>query len=136
MIAAFALKLMEWFALDAKPAKWLAWAIAIVALLAVLGIGKCTYDANVIDSHEAKTSAKLERTGRQADTSAAQRAAARRRAEVTAREEFDNATAGIPDNGLTDRQRIDLCRELHEAGTDTSLIPECGNAGARGQARP
>ncbi len=119
-----------------RAARPIAWAIVIGAVLILAGVGKCTYDANVIGAHEAKTSAKLERTGRQADTSAAQRAAARRRAEATARKEFDNATAGLPDNGLSDRQRIDLCRELHDAGTDTSLIPECGHAGAGGQARP
>lgn len=134
MIAAFALKLMEWFALDAKSAKWLAWAIAIVALLAVLGIGKCTYDANVIGTHEANTSAKLERTGRKADASAAQRAEARRRAEAAAREEFDNATSGLPDNGLSPRQRLDICRELREAGTDTALLAECGDVRAGAEA--
>lgn len=119
-----------------RAARPVSWAIVVIAALLLAGVGKCTYDASVINTHEAKTSAKLERTGRQADTSAAQRAAARRRAEATARKEFGNATAGIPDNGLSDRQRIDLCRELHDAGTDTSLIPECDNAGAGGEARP
>lgn len=136
IIAGLALKLMEWFSLDAKPAKWLAWAFAILLVLALLGIGKCTYDANVIETHEAKTSAKLERTGRKADASAAQRAEARRRAEATARKEFDNATAGIPDNGLSDRQRIDLCNELRDGGVDTSVIPECGDVRAGAKAAP
>lgn len=134
VVASFALKLMEWLAIDAKPARWLAWTVAILAALALLGMGKCTYDANVIGKHEAKTSAKLERSGRQADTSAAQRAEARRRAEELARKEFNNATAGIPDNGLSDRQRIDLCDELREAGAP--LIPECRDVRAGAQARP
>lgn len=132
MIAVLALKLME-MGLGAKAAEALAWAIVVVAALALLGIGKCTYDGNVIEDHEATTSAKLERSGRQADASAAQRAEARRRAEAQARKDFDNATAGVPDNGLSDRQRIDLCRELREAGTDTALIPECGDVRTGGQ---
>lgn len=138
LVAALGLKLMEKLAINAKPAKWLAWAIVIVgaALLAWSAVTAWTalHDAKVIETHEAKTSAKLERTGRQADTSAAQRAAARRRAEATARKEFDNATAGLPDNGLTDRQRIDLCNELLEAGAP--LIPECRDVRAGAQARP
>lgn len=131
MIAVLALKLMELLSINAKPAKWLAWAIVIVgaALLAWGAITAWTalHDAKVIENHEAKTSAKLERTGRQADASAAQRAAARRRAEATAREDFNNAANGIPDHGLTARQRLDLCRELLDAGTDPALIPECGD---------
>lgn len=119
-----------------RAARPLAWVIVIVAALTLIGVGKCTYDANVIETHEAKTSAKLERTGRKADASAAQRAEARRRAEATARKEFDNATAGIPDHGLSDRQRLDLCNELHDGGVSTALIPECRDVRAGAQAAP
>lgn len=136
MIAILAFKLMEMLSINAKPARRIAWVIVIAAVVAVLGIGKCTYDANVVENHEAKTSAKLERSGRKADASAAQRAESRRRVEATAREEFDNATAGIPDQGLTDRQRLDLCRELLDAGTDPTLIPECGDVRAGAKTRP
>ena len=136
MIAVLALKLMEWLSINAKPARWIAWAIVILAVLALLGVGKCTYDANVIENHEAKTSAKLERTGRKADASAAQRAEARRRVEANARKEFDNATAGIPDHGLSDRQRIDLCNELRDGGVDTTVIPQCGDVRAGAKAAP
>ncbi len=136
MIAVLALRLMDLLSINAKPARRLAWVIVIAAVVAVLGIGKCIYDANVVENHEAKTSAKLERSGRKADASAAQRAEARRRAEATKREEFDNATAGIPDQGLTDRQRIDLCGELLDAGTDPALIPECGDVRTGAKTRP
>lgn len=136
MIASLALKLMELFSINAKPARWIAWAIVIAAVVAVLAIGKCTYDGNVVENHEAKTSAKLERSGRKADASAAQRAEARRRVEATEREEFDNATASIPDQGLTDRQRVDLCRELFDAGTNPALIPECGDVRTGAKTRP
>lgn len=140
LVAALSLKLMEKLTIDARPAKWLAWAIFVGGAF-LIGWGAvatwtAVHDAGVIEKHEAKTSAKLERSGRQADASAAQRADARRRAEATARKEFDNATAGIPDNGLSDRQRIDLCNELREAGTNTALIPECGDVRAGTQARP
>jgi hypothetical protein len=119
-----------------RAARPLAWAIVVVVALILAGVGKCTYDANVITTHEAKTSAKLERTGRKADASAAQRAEARRRAEAIARKEFDNATAGIPDNGLSDRQRLDLCNELRDGGVDTTVIPECRDVRAGAQAAP
>ncbi|MBN8844780.1 MAG: hypothetical protein J0H88_16185 [Sphingomonadales bacterium] len=135
MIALLALKLME-AGVGAKAARPIAWAIVIALAAALLAVGKCTYDANVIENHEAKTSAKLERTGRQADASAAQRAEARRRAEATARKEFDNATAGIPDQGLSDRQRIDLCNELRDGGVATALIPECRDVRTGAQAAP
>lgn len=138
MIGALAYWLVRW--VDPRAARPIAWAIVIIGagLLAWGAIAAWTslHAAKVIESHEAKTSAKLERTGRQADASAAQRAEARRRAEETARKEFDDATAGIPDNGLSDRQRIDICRELREAGTDTALVPECGDVRTGGQARP
>jgi hypothetical protein len=119
-----------------RVAPLLCWgALALLIGLAVV-LWLTARDAEVIKNHEAKTSAKLERTGRQADTSAAQRVQARRRAEDTARKDFDNATAGIPDQGLSDRQRLDLCRELRDAGTDTALLPECSDVRAGGQAGP
>lgn len=124
----------------ARAARPLAWGIVVVVaiLLAAGAVAVWTsrHDAAVIENHEAKTSAKLERTGRQADASAAQRAEARRRAEEAARKEFDNATAGIADNGLTDRQRIDLCRELRAGGVAEALIPECRDVPTGGQAAP
>lgn len=109
--------------------------ILLIAAIAVVG-WFALHDAQVIENHEAKTSAKLERTGRQADASAAQRVETRRRAEATARKDFDNATAGIPDNGLTVRQRIDLCRELHDGGVDTTVIAECSDVRAGEEAAP
>jgi hypothetical protein len=129
MIALLALKLSEYVGI--RAARPLAWALvfitAVLLALAAKSIFFSRHDAKVIENHEATTSAKLERSGRKADASAAQRAEVRRRAEAQARKDFDNATAGVPDNGLSDRQRIDLCRELLEAGTDTALIPECGD---------
>jgi len=119
-----------------RIAPFLFWSALVLLIGLAIALWLSARNAEVIENHEAKTSAKLERTGRQADTSAAQRAEARRRAEDTARKDFDNATAGIPDSGLTLRQRIDLCRELHDAGTDTSLVPECTDVRAGGQARP
>lgn len=124
--------------IDVRAARPLAWAIMLVIVAIVVFGGSRIYlasrDAQVIENHEAKTSAKLERTGRQADTSAAQRVETRRRVEGKEREEFDNATAGMPDEGLTDRQRLDLCRELREAGAP--VVPECRDVRTGAKARP
>ncbi len=140
MIAVLALKLMELLSIDAKPARRIAWVVVIVVgALLTLGAVKAYFaihDANVVENHEAKTSAKLERSGRKADASAAQRAEARRRVEATAREDFNNAANGIPDHGLTARQRLDICRELLDAGTDPALIPECGDVRTGAKTRP
>lgn len=88
---------------------------AILVAGLVLGAVKlwfARHDAAVIGQHETKIQAEIERGARQADGDAFARDAARRAAEREARKEFDDASKNLPDRGLSDRQRLDLCREL------------------------
>lgn len=123
--------------IPAVAAQPLAWMILGLFVVLALWLGLASRDGGIIAKHETEIEAAIQRDGRAADTSAVLRAEARRRVEEEARDEFNAATAHLPDAGLTDRQRLDLCRELRQAGTDTGLIPECRNvhpgteAGAR-----
>ena len=53
MIALIAMKLME-TGLGPRVAKLASWAIVALLAVSLLLIGKCTYDANVIEKHSAK----------------------------------------------------------------------------------
>lgn len=99
--------------------------VVILASLAGIVIWFDRHDAKVIEQHEAATQVQIERNGRAADSNMWQRIEQSRAAQDAAREEFDHATANLPHEGLTRRQRIDVCLELRDAGTDTRLIPEC-----------
>lgn len=107
--------------------------VAVLASIAGVIIWFDQHDAGVIEQHEAKTQVQVERTGRAADSTMWQRIEQARIAEDAARKEFDNATANLPSEGLTRRQRIDVCLELRDAGTDTAVIPECADLHPRAQ---
>jgi hypothetical protein len=57
-----------------KPSAGIAKALgigsAILLLLAVLGVAKCTYDRNLIENHDARQAAETTKADRQADTNA------------------------------------------------------------------
>ncbi len=109
----------------------LAWVIIVVLTCAALFFGGRaiyrTIGSEAVADHEAGIALDIERGGRIADQNIVARSAARDRVGRAARKEFENATIDLPDEGLTCRQRIDLCGELHDAGTDTSLIAECSD---------
>ena len=105
---------------------------------ALLAIAACSivkrHDAAVIDNHEAPIALDIATKARAADAALVDRQQARTDAQETARKEFDNATATLPDEGLTTRQRLDICLELRDSGTDTNLLPECVGIPPRAQA--
>lgn len=110
------------------PMRWtrpLVWLVGLLVLAAMAAVLIDARDDAMIERHDARTDVSVERSGRAADTAATVRAASRAAAQEEARHEFDEATADLPDEGLSARQRIDVCRELREAGTDTALIAEC-----------
>ena len=119
----------------AAPLAWVLLALAIAALAyGGARVWLAGHDSGVIADHEAGVQLDIERAGRAADQHAEERRRERSESEEQAREEFDDATADIPDEGLTIRQRIDVCGELRDAGTDTSVIPECGDVSAGAEA--
>ena len=107
--------------------------MAVLASLAGVVIWFDRHDAKVIEQHEAATQVQIERAGRAADNNMWRRIEQSRAAQDAARKEFDDATADLPREGLTRRQRIDVCLELRDAGTDTHLIPECRDLHPGGQ---
>ncbi len=117
--------------LSRRVAGVVAWASAIALLIAV-SIGAWAvlvrrHDRAVIAKHEAGVQLDIERAGRAADRSLTERRADGERAICFERKDFDNAARHIPPEGLTRRQRLDLCIELRDGGTDTTLLPQCGD---------
>jgi hypothetical protein len=111
--------------------------LGIAAALLVLGgfrLWIARHDASVIDSHETGVQLEVQQAGRAADANLNDRKAALEEHAAAVREEFDNASNGLPREGLSCRQRLDLCRELRDAGTDTTVIPQCVDVCPGGQA--
>ncbi|MBX9728362.1 MAG: hypothetical protein K2X31_05590 [Sphingopyxis sp.] len=125
-------------------AKWLGVTPLVAKLLvavlgaALLGGGFALWlngrESSAVAKHEGVIEAKVQRQGRAADQNMAGRLIVRAEEARAARQEFDDATASWADEGLTRRQRLDVCIELRDAGTDTTLIPECGDLHSGAQA--
>lgn len=113
---------------------WGGFAIMVAALtVAAWTIWLGRHDAGVIKGHETEVQLDIERAARAADGALAERQRSGEAAITIARKEFEDATHHLPHEGLTRRQRVDLCLELRDAGTDTSVIPQCADlpAGAK-----
>jgi hypothetical protein len=117
--------LAKWLGVTPLVAKLL---IAVLGV-AILGGGFALWlngrESSAVAKHEGVIEAKVQRQGRAADQSMAGRLIARAEEAREARQEFDDATASWADEGLT--RRLDVCIELRDAGTDTTLLPECGD---------
>lgn len=113
-------------------------AIGIAFGLALLGFSwwLSGREKAAVDRHETGVQLEVQTKGRAADQSLTDRTARTNAAIEAAREEFDNATASLPPEGLSRRQRLDVCIELRDAGTDTSVIPQCSDLPARTEAGP
>ncbi len=116
-------------------------ALAIAGAMVLIGVGISSWIANreraAVAKNEAAIAVTIERTGRRADQQAADWIAARNQAATAQRKVFENATDHISGERLTARQRIDLCLELRDAGTDASQLTQCVDlpAGAEAGAR-
>lgn len=97
----------------------------VLSALLVAGVWLHNRDARITANYEAKVDNHVQRTGRAADRSMLERMINREGSSRAAREEFDNAANALPAERLTRRQRLDLCIELRDAGTDTTVIPQC-----------
>ena len=129
--------ILAWFAskgISEKALKFGGMALGIAAIVIGAMIWLGNHDDAVVKRHEDGVQLEVQTKGRVADQNLNDRINQGNAAIAEAREEFDNATASIPPEGLTRRQRIDLCGELRDAGTDTSLIAECSELPPRAEA--
>lgn len=119
---------LAWCASRGIPA-WVAKAVGVVLLALLIGGGIkiwfVFHDRRVIEQNDAAAEVGVEKSARRADQNMQARIDAREGALAVQRREFDNASNNIPHEGLTRRQRLDLCIELRDAGADTTVLPEC-----------
>jgi uncharacterized protein HemX len=107
----------------AKPA---AWGLIAAVVLAMLGIGKCSYDNHVIAQHEQKAELQQAKRERKADTNLQQQVGRDEAASQQRKQEIDNATRNIPDQAPSARQRARACVELRrEAKQRGKPEPAC-----------
>lgn len=114
----------------AAPLAWLATAVsAVLALLSAWGLITLLvhrHDHRVINAYENGVEARVENQANAADAKMDERKVSDEANISADREEFNNATANLPRTGLTDRQRIDACRELRDQGTDKAVLARAG----------
>jgi hypothetical protein len=95
---------------------------AIFALVALLTLGKCAYDQNLIKNHDAEQAAKNGAAMRQADANAADRRLSDQKRNQADEEAERAAVAPLPDARLSDRQRARACaillRQARERGLE------------------
>lgn len=102
--------------------------IAAIAILciALLAIGKCTYDRSVITKHDAGINAEVATKGREGEATASVERRADDARIQNESQEVKDAVAPIPDRATSARQRARACvilrRQAREAGHP---IPAC-----------
>lgn len=122
-MSAFAMWLSQW--MSARTARFVAWLIAIAIVLALLAIGKCTYDANLIDNHEAKVAGKTLGTDAAAkDEAAEQRVTDIITIDQAERERNDAINSEPAERPNAARIRLN-CERLRQAGYATADFAEC-----------
>jgi len=105
--------------------KAVAYASLAVAVLALLGLAKCTYDRSLIRNHDAEVTAETVKKD-----SAAKEHASEERANDTAiinqaekdRNDAINKGPAVKPSPASIRHN---CERLRRAGTDTTRIPQC-----------
>lgn len=120
--------LLAWAASKGVPAGAVKAGAALLLLAAIVTgvtLWFARHDRAVLEQNDAKIAVQVEKSARRADQNMQRRIDARQADAVARRREFDNASSSIPHEGLTRRQRLDLCIELRDAGEDTAVIPEC-----------
>lgn len=98
----------------------------VVLIVALLAVGKCTYDRSVIRQHEQKAALEQARRERKADANLQSQKARDDAAAEQRREEIDNATRNIADQVPSARQRARACLELRrQAEQRGKPVPAC-----------
>ena len=101
--------------IPAKYARFVAYGALILALLLVLGVGKCTYDRAVIAKHDAKQEAATAKADRKADATAAVKRRADDARQATVATEIKEAVSDAKANGLDPRAAYYHCVQLQQA---------------------
>jgi uncharacterized protein YlxW (UPF0749 family) len=125
MIPAFLLKFAAGI-VGPKFAKAAVVGTAILLLVALLGLGKCAYDRHVISQHETKAALKQVKAERKADANLQTQVTRDDAAAQQRQQEITDATASIPDQRPSARQRAIACVELRrEAQQRRKPVPAC-----------
>jgi uncharacterized protein HemX len=99
---------------------------AVVLLIALLAIGKCTYDRHVVSQANQKAQLQTEKKERKADANLQNQVTADNAAAAARQKEIDNATRNIPDQAPSARQRATACVELQrQAARRRQPKPAC-----------
>lgn len=100
-----------------------------IALMLVVGLGKCAYDKGIIAKHDAKITAETVKTDFEAKLDAADR---RARDSATIQEDErlrHDAIEQAPDSKPAAARNALNCERLRRAGQDTSRIAACAGLG-------
>lgn len=106
--------------------KWAVIAALIALTVLGAGLGKCAYDRSVIDRHETKQELRQVKRERKADANLQTQIGRDQAAAQQRKGEIDHATAGIPDQAPSARQRARVCIELRTRAKERGQpIPAC-----------
>lgn len=126
MIALIATFLMTKTSLGPRAAKLASWTALAALVIAILEIGKCTYDRRLIADHDAKVTQKTLTTDTKAKDKAADQRVTDTLAIDAAQKGRDNEIAKAPAARPDDARNRLNCERLRRAGKDTSGYPACG----------
>lgn len=126
MISLIATFLMTKTGLGPKAAKLASWGAIILLAVAILAIGKCTYDRRLIADHDAKVTQKTLAIDTKAKDKAADQRVTDTLAIDAAQKGRDNEIAKAPAARPDDARNRLNCERLRRAGKDTSGYPACG----------
>lgn len=126
MIPAFLLSLAGGIGIPAPFRKAAVIGTAVVLLVGLLAVGKCTYDRHVVSQANQKAQLQTEKKERKADANLQNQVTADNAAAAARQKEIDNATASIPDQRPSARQRATACVELQrQAAEHRKPKPAC-----------
>ncbi|WP_242149654.1 hypothetical protein [Sphingomonas sp. BAUL-RG-20F-R05-02] len=98
--------------------------LAVVLALVLLAVGKCSYDAAIINDHDDKRSATIAADGRKGEANAAVDRRADDAAISNQSEEVHNAVDSLPESTTSARQHARACVILRQqADANSARIP-------------
>jgi uncharacterized protein YqfA (UPF0365 family) len=98
-------------------------AALFVGVIALLGIGKCTYDRSIVKQHDAKVEAQIAKADRKADAKAAEERRADDARAVTESQEIKEAINEARQTGTDPRAAYYACVRLQQAARRANKPP-------------